>query len=630
MRRLAALIAGSPQRPRLLFFLLSGAVAVALGYFLVGPITAGHMIIAWGYYYILGVFAAFAYYALRLLRSRREVWLGWLRRPGWAGVAIAGGVLFAAWSEPFRHKVLFDEYVIQGTAYEMHVAKQVSTVLRAYTINGTWLPIDTFLDKRPYFFPFLVSLLHDLTGYRTANLFVVNMACAAALLALLYWLALQVAGRRPAILAVALFATMPLFAQNATGAGMDLHNLTMIALVACLGVLYLRAPSEDRLSLLVLGSVLLTESRYESVIFVLPVAAVVLAGWTRAGRLILPWPVALAPLLLVPYAWHSRVLAAEPIFWQLQDGQTSAFGWSNIAKNLSGDLHFLFNFGPALANSWYLSIAGACGLAWCAALAWRRARRAERAPLPAPVFVCAAFGAGVALHLLVLLFYWWARFDDLLASRFSLPICLSCALLAAALARGLEERRLPGVRIMAAGLGVWMLTGGLPAMASRTYTDENLVMQELDWEHQLVASRPGPVLVISNRSTIPFILWHIPAIISAVGAQRGEQIRYHMGQGTFKEVLVVQTMRPTSIRGEYGVDPADMMPASYHLQTIAEKRFGANLARVSRIVSIDPEPAGEKGPVQGPSRPSPLRFISSIQSLSVPSVAPATSAASSR
>jgi hypothetical protein len=186
------------------------------------------------------------------------------------------------------------------------------------------------------------------------------------------------------------------------------------------------------------------------------------------------------------------------------------------------------------------------------------------------------------------------------------------------------------VRILGAGLCVWVLTGGLPAMAARTYTDENLVMQEIDWVHGLIASRPGPVLLISNRSTIPFVLWRIPTIISAVGAQRGEQIRYHMGQGTFREVLVVQTMRPTTIGGDYGVDPDDLMPPNYYLATVAEKRFGANLARVSRIVSIDPQPQGEKGPAQGPDRASPLRLISEIQSLSVPSVAPATSPAPSR
>jgi Dolichyl-phosphate-mannose-protein mannosyltransferase len=628
VRRFLALVAADPRRP--LLFGLCGVVALYVGCFAVTSITAGHMIISWGYYYILGVFSLFVFYALRLARSRAEVVRAWVRRPGVAGTAIVLGVLFAVWSDSFKHKILFDEFVIQGTAYTMHATKQVSTIIRAYNIAGTWVLIDPFLDKRPYFFPFLVSLVHDLTGYRLANIFAVNVALAWMLLALLYWFSLQVAGKGPAILAVALMATMPLFGQNATGAGMDLHNLAMIALVASLAVLYLRAPSDDRLSLLVLGSVLLTESRYESAIFMFPVALIVGAGWVRARRVILPWPVVIAPLLLVPCAWHSRVFAATPLFWQLQEGQTSPFGLANMLNNLEGDVAFLFNFGNELTNSWYLTLIGLAGLGWFLFLAWRRVRSRPRPQLPAADFVGIAFGAGVAGHFAVLLFYWWARFDDVMASRFALPLCLSFAILAAALVKGLQDRRIPALRLAAAGLAVWMATGGLPAMARRLYTDENLAMQEIDWEHQIIEARPGPILMISNKSTLPFILWHIESVISAVGAQKGEQIRYHMGQGTFKDVLVTQALRPTSKNGDFGVDPEDAMPTGYHLEVIAEKRFGARVDRVSRIVSIDPAPAGPKAPDQRPNAPSPLRSISRLHSPREPAVASFTSSELSR
>jgi len=630
VRRLVDLLRGAQGRPRLLLFVLSGVLAVAAGYVVVPTIPAGHMIISYGYYYILGVFSAFVFFALRLGRARREVWTGWVRRPGIGGLAIGAGLLFAVWSDPFKHKILFDEFVIQGTAFTMHATKQVSTIIRAYNIAGTWLPIDPFLDKRPYFFPFLVSLLHDFTGYRLANLFALNVACAGAVLGLLYWFTREIAGRGPAILAVGLMAMMPLFGQNATGAGMDLHNLAMIAGVACLGVLYLRAPSDDRLSLLVLGSVLLTESRYESAIFVFPVAYVIAAGWVRAGRIVLPWPVIIAPLLLVPCAWHLRVFAATPLFFQLQEGQTSAFGMANILNNLKGDFAFMFNFGTTLANSWYLSIIGFAGLGWLGSRIWKRYRGGPREELAPAEVVALAFAAGVAGHFCVLLFYWWARFDDLLASRFALPVCLAFSVLAAAMVKGLEDRRIPALRIAAAGLGIWLLVGGLPSMARRTYTDENLAMQELDWERGIIESLPGPVLFVSNQSTIPFILWRIPSIISSVAAQKGEQIRYHMGQGTFNEVIVAQSLRPTSANGDFGVDPEDMMPPGFHLQVIAEKRFGVSVARLSRIISIDPAPEDTKKPPQGPNAPTPLRLISEAQSLSVPPVASNTSFALSR
>jgi hypothetical protein len=141
-----------------------------------------------------------------------------------------------------------------------------------------------------------------------------------------------------------------------------------------------------------------------------------------------------------------------------------------------------------------------------------------------------------------------------MASRFALPMCLAFAVLAAALVRGLADRGFPrsGSPGRARGLAA---DGGLPGdRHRRLYTDQNLGMQELDWERGIIESRPGPVLVISNKSTIPFILWHIEAIISAVAAQRGD-IRYHMGQGTFKEVLVTQAIRPTSADGDWASTP---------------------------------------------------------------------------
>jgi hypothetical protein len=628
MRRLAGLFRGRDASTRASLLALSGAVAIYVGYVAIPPIPAGHLIIAWGYYFILAVFTAFLFYARRLALERPGVWRGWLRRPGAPGLAIACGALFAVWSDNFQHKILYDEFVIQGTAYEMHLTKLVSTIVRAYKVAGTWLPIDPFLDKRPYFFPFLLSLIHDLTGFRVANMYALNVACAVSLLCFLYWFAKQLAGKGPAILAVALMALMPLFGQNATGAGMDLHNLAMIALVACLGVLYLRVPCDDRLSLFVLGTVLLAMSRYESAIFVAPVALVVLVGWLRAGRLILPWPAIVAPMLLVPLAWHLRVFAATPVFFQLQEGQTSAFGWANIAGNFRGDASFLFNTGPALANSWYLSGIGLAGLAWLLFAAWGWLRRRPRPELPAAAVVGVAFGAGIAAHFVVLLFYWWAKFNDLMASRFALPMCLAFAVLAAALVRGLADRRIPALRMAWAGLGVWLLVGGLPAINLRAYTDTNLGMQELDWEHGIIDAQRGPVLVISNKSTIPFILWHIQAILNPVAATKAGDISYHMGQDTFSEVIVTQAIRPSSAEGDMGVDPEDLLPPNFHLQVIAEKRFGGRLDRVSRIVSIDPEPPGKPvKPDQRVPEPSPLRSISELQSLSDPPVAAWTSSA---
>ena len=626
MRRVAALFAGARERQAGLLLAASGALAIFIGYRAVPTIPAGHLIIAWGYYYILSVFCLFLFFAWRVASQRRGLLLGWLRRPGSGGAAIAAGTALAVWSDHFAHKVLLDEYVIQATALEMHLTKLVSAIARAYKISGSWVMIDPFLDKRPYFFPFLVSLLHDVSGYRLENAFAVNVACAAVLLGLLYWFVRSMAGRGAAILAVALFASFPLFGQCATNASVDLLNLAMVSLVACVSVLYLRDPSEDRLSLLVLSDILLTQSRYESVLYTVPVVAVVVAGWLRAGRAVIPWVAILGPLLLVPYAWHSRVLAATPIFFQLQQGQTSAFGFENVAGNARGDLGFLFNLGPHLPNSAVLSVLGLLGIAWLAWKAWGWARAGGLALSP-EALAGAVFGLGILLHLAILLFYWWAKFDDLMASRFALPVCLAFAVLAALAAADLGRRGLPAMPVACAALAVWFLAFGLPAMSERLYTIENLTAQELDWEKSVIEPLPGPVLVISNKSTMPFILWRMEAILRDNAAEKANDIRYHMGQETFSEVVVTQTLREASGDGRVGIDPADVLPPSFHLVTIAEKRFGARMDRISRVVSIDPAP--EKEPHRE-EEPTPLRSISLLHSLRDPAVAALTWPASSR
>ncbi len=594
------------DRLRLLLLVASGALAVAFGFVLVTPTTAEQLIAGGGYYYMLGLFALWVFFACRVAQARREVWRGWLRRPGWVGVALAVATAFVLWADTYQHKVLFDEYVLQATAWHMHATKEIGTVVRAYDLFGTWQPIDTFVDKRPYFFTFLLSLVHDLTGYRIANVFVLNSALAAAFLAMTYWFARQLANRVGGLLAVALLATLPLVGQNATGAGMEMHNLAMLLFTLCAALLYLRAPDLDRAALLSLSAVLLAQSRYESVLYVGPVALVLLLGWWRAGRMLLPWSAVAVPLLLVPYAWQSRVVTATPLLWQLREGETARFSFAYLGRNLTGAVNFFFNIGPKLANSWYLSLLGFVALGWSVFAAARWLRAHPRTLPPPGALVTFLFGAGIAGNLTLLMFYYWSELDDVIASRFALPMCLLLALLAAVFVGRLALRWPGAPRAAFSGIVMFLLVSGFHAMAYRLYTSENLVMQEVDWEHDFVASRgQGPVLFITNMSTIPWILWQTPALLEHAAVGRGQQIAWHMRQGTFREVLVAQALRPTSAEGKFGIDPDDILPPNFHLETVAERRFGARLARISRIVSIDPEP-----PNAAPNQPAPPKLAS--------------------
>jgi hypothetical protein len=345
---------------------------------------------------------------------------------------------------------------------------------------------------------------------------------------------------------------------------------------------------------------LLAQSRYESTLFVGPTALVIAAGWLRAGRVILSWPAVLAPLFLIPRVWHQRFLDSSPLLWQLHAGDTSRFSTKYLAGNLEGARNFFFSLSPELPNSWILSTLGAASLGWALVCAWRWAR-AQDAPndLPAlfvtapPTFVLAAFGAGIAANLALLMFYYWSKLDDVIAARFALPACLLLAWLSAWFVRWLDERRVPATRGAALALSAWLLIWGVPAVARRLYTSQNLVMQEVEWEHDELLKRHSRLLYVSNKSTLPFVLWRIPTLITGVARQRGDQIKYHLKEGTFNEVIIAQALRPTTPQGAWGVDPEDLMPDNFRLEPIAQKRFGGRFARLSRLVAIE-DPAPKK------------------------------------
>ena len=597
MTRWFTLLSERSVRPALVLFAVGAVAAIVVGFKLVTPAQAERLIVRGGYFYILGVFALWLYFSSRVLATRREIWTGWLRRPGLVGLALAAAAGFALWSDIFAHKVLFDEYVLQGTAWHMHLTKEVGTPLRAYDFAGTWLVIDTFLDKRPYFFSFLIALLHDLTGYRLENVFVLNAALTLAALAAVYWLVRTLTGRvAPALLAVGLLATLPLFGQNATGASMELLNVAMILGVMVAATLYLRAPDADRLSCLVLATVLLAQTRYESVLFVAPSAAVIVLGWWRANRIILPWPAVIAPLLLVPYAWHDRFVGSKPILWQLREGDASRFSWHYAPGNLEGAWNFFSSSSPGQPNSLWLVLVGAAGLGWALVRLLRRWRPAPpgRPVLPAVIPVTAVYALTIAANLGLLMFYYWSRLDEPIATRFALPFCLVLALTAGWFVHWLDRHRLPATRVAAAGLAVWLLVFAAPAYAHRFYTTQNMVMHETNWEVEQARARKRGVLWITAKATMPFLLERIPAVNTTIASVRAPQIAWHLREGTFRDVFVAQVMRPTSAHGDMIVDPDEVLPPAFQLETVAEKRFGGRWIRISRLTGIDLPPAGSQ------------------------------------
>lgn len=567
---------------KLACFGLSAVAAVYLGFLGLAVEPAGMVVKRFGYYFMLAAFALWVA-ALWHLWRRRAAGEGMSRRE-WllAGLAIGLLSLVAINSESFRSKVLYDEFVLQSTAYNMHYFRDTATMVRGYDILGVFVSTDNYLDKRPNFYPFLVSLMHDLTGYRPANAYWLNAMLLPVTLGLAYYLGRRLNGARGGLLAVLLLGSLPLLGQNATGSSMELLNLAMIIAVTGLGAAYLRQPDEVRLAALVLGAVLLAQTRYESAIYIVPVAIIIAIGWWQERRLTLSWAAVLAPLLLLPCALQNKVISNSRWMWELKDKQETRFSLDYLAGNLHGAYEFFFNPNPRLANSWPLAVLGFLSLGY---VLWR-VLRARPSPSRANSDHTALFllGLGMITNTVLIMFYYWSNFDDPIASRFSLPFHLVLAFAVVVTAARLD-RRVPASLALLGGMTVFALGVTTSHHAQHLYS--YLGIDEVEWEKRYVAALPpGERLIITNKSTLPWLLVKTPSILIGRTRLVGDRLKYQLEQNTFRDILVLQSLRPTTVEGDHQLLPEDRLPTGFDLELVTEKRFGTKIARISRLVAV--------------------------------------------
>jgi hypothetical protein len=418
---------------RLLWLALSAMAAVWLGFFFLDSAQAVQFVGQWGYWFVALPFLLLCLEVVSLLRdSVSEIrpkeagpsicWRGALRRnaPPAVYVLFVSGVLWA--SQPTAFKVVMDEPVIAATSMQMHEEKQAFAAMQMYEIEGTRYGIGKVVDKRPFFFPFLLSLLHDLTGYRPTQGFYLNGLLLVGVLGLVFCLGRRLCPPHGGYLAVGLLATAPLLAINATSSGFDLLNLWMILILGVSLEAYLRRPDDGRLNRLLLLAVLLAQTRYESALFVLPVALAIAYVWWREKEIRITKTMLLVPPMLIVYALQRGIMNEYEGFWQLPQGVERPFGLHFIGENLRIALDFFFSRGHEQPNSLLLTVCFL--LAGIAFLRMMWTHRSQFTGAQAAMVPWWGLAVVVGANFMLLMAYHWGRLDDPVASRLALPVIL--------------------------------------------------------------------------------------------------------------------------------------------------------------------------------------------------------------
>ena len=536
------------------------------------------------------VLAAFALFVRALWRSFRGD-VAAARAAGaagvdWASVAVvATGGLILVTHEPLGFKILMDDVMLVGSSLSMHLSRTVGVPIRGGNLQGAFVMLGQFMDKRQVFYPFLVSIIHDVTGYRVENAFYLNVALAFVFLALVNALGRKLCGRLAGWLGVALFAGLPLLAQNATGGGAELLNLVMILATLMLGARYIERRDSPALEAFCYSAMLMTQVRYESGIFLLPVFGTILWVWWLEAKATLTWPIFILPPLLIHCLLHTRVFDIRATFWQLEGrpGMTSPFSVRYVPNNLAHALAFFFGRPTDQPNSYVLSAFGCVGLIFFGLLALRRARRlSAESPASAASII---FAAGFAAQFALMMCYFWGQFDDGVIRRLSLPTHLWMVVSIMGVLSQFPARALTRVLLGVAVLGV--LAQGVPSMAAHAYNQEYLAGLETAWRRQFIKDHPKrDYLVIDNDS----ILWLTDEVSSTTiesAQKRREDLEFLMRTNTYSAVYVFQTYGVDAATGKMVIRQGDDLGPDYVLETVRSERLVTlTQTRLSRLVEI--------------------------------------------
>ena len=572
---------------RVWLFACISVVAGAAGFVLIPDRFAMSLVVSTGYWCVLAAFILF----VRSLWGTFRGDLAAVRDSGLRGfdwgslavVALGGTVLIV--HESFGFKVVMDEVMLVGTSMSMHLDRSVITPTRGNDIQGAFVIVDGMMDKRQLFFPFLLSILHDITGYRPENAFVLNAVLTYIFLAMVNTAGRKLAGRMAGWLGVALFAGLPLLAQNATGAGFELLNIVMILATLLLGARFIERRDGASFTAFCYSAMLLTQVRYESAIFLVPVAGIILWVWHRQGRAVMTWPVMVLPLLMIHCALHNRIFGLRASAWQLQSkpGLTAPFALSYIPNNVAHAIGFFFGKPTDQPNSYVFSVLGSVALAFFILLASKKVRSL---PAESPVSVATIFfSVGFAAQLGLMMCYFWGQFDDAIIRRLSLPTHLW--MVVSVLAVLTQFPRPAVVRTLLGVVLLGILAQSVPSMAAHAYNQEYLAGLETAWRREFIADHPRKDYLVIDNDSILWVAHEVTSTTVEVAQQRKADMAFFMKTHTFSDVFVFQRYLVDAETGKMTIRDGDDLGPDYVLEPVrSERLLMLTQTRMSRVTAV--------------------------------------------
>ena len=239
-------------------------------------------------------------------------------------------------------RIFADEINLLSDSQNLYEAQECYTThsVLEYS-NGGKIILAAVLDKRPALFPYLISIIHFLTGYRPENAFIINFLTGFLSLILVYYLIQLFWGKYWGISGILCLASYPLFIRYTNSGGFEVFNLLCSLIFFVCLYKFIKSPDALRAEVLLLFVPLLSQSRYESVLALFIALPLVFFVLPRKEYANLGYSFIIFPLLLVAPAWL-RLITSNAESWQV-DSLEGGFGINWLFVNIKKALEFYFS-----------------------------------------------------------------------------------------------------------------------------------------------------------------------------------------------------------------------------------------------------------------------------------------------
>jgi hypothetical protein len=554
-----------PEKIKLTMYLFNLTALFAFLFLLVYSLTSKERMVSLlsysSYYLILLLIVVWVVQTILLLKTLKFSF-NLLLKKYWPGIVIAlilTSLVFA--SVKVQFKTLSDETNLLSISMSMLSDKTIFNTTMGRYYYGNLNPIDRIIPIQPLVFPFMVHVLHTLTGFRYQNPFILNFIVMVLFLSGVYITTRKFSDTFSSIAAMLLILSYPVFTMSGTSGGFDLLNSAFFWLTMAAAYYFIRNPSPATFSFTFASLLVFSNIRYESAIFlfILPVLLSKKIRWHYLKDH--SYLFFIAPLVSLPYFWQCML---SPYRSHEDPTGGPMFSFTSLVEHTTTIFRNLVDFKYFLPYAGFISIASILISIYLIIEILRKKIELQTYQK----YFLAVLAASVSISTIVYLSYYWGVYTHPSSARLFITLSIAFALGPVAL-RIFKPNLLSGptLLIISAVCFLYYHPIAVEGRFINTLTLNRTTEHCIDFISKL---NDKNILVISTRPG-QYTAMGYGAIDFNYANQNKELILYEDSRHLFSKILVFQEIeyesgKPTQ---DTFLDPYCKLDTLYEIQTTA-------------------------------------------------------------